>query len=179
MKQTLKCQSCGHEWNSRTADPERCPECHTRSWRRIDSLGVAVPVTSGGESGSVTSGEKPVTTLAVTSLSPGGEKASKWKDSTATPGMYRICVRHSRRYCQKCASIQAVNLAEPGAVAARYQAWTEARKAGPLTVETWPYMADIYRPIYQNSPAAAWTDAHNMIAVQRKAAGKQPAEARH
>ena len=116
MKETLKCQKCGFEWNSRVSNPERCPECNTRSWRRIDSGGESVP--SGGDKDSVTSGDKAVTTLAVTT--PKAKAVPGWKDSVAAPGMYKVCEKHGMRYCRKCKVVSpAENLDEPGAITKR------------------------------------------------------------
>jgi predicted Zn-ribbon and HTH transcriptional regulator len=29
---TLPCKRCGYHWESRTAKPKECPECHSRKW---------------------------------------------------------------------------------------------------------------------------------------------------
>src|ERR1035438_8116486 len=96
MKETVKCQACGHEWNQRSESPTRqCPECHTRNWERIDSLGAVV-------SGAVVSDNEAVVTPAVVTLKT--KTVAGWRDSVAAPGMYKVCVAHGMRYCKPCES---------------------------------------------------------------------------
>ena len=155
MKETVKCQACGHEWNQRSESPTRqCPECHTRNWERIDSLGAVV---SSIVSGAVVSDNEAVVTPAVVTLKT--KAVAGWRDSVAAPGAYKVCAAHGMRYCKPCES------EKPMKGTGRWCPECDWR-AKPSSEQS--ELAQFSRHSASHNPsAAAWTDAHNLIQSQK------------
>jgi predicted nucleic acid-binding Zn-ribbon protein len=175
MKHVLKCQQCGREWNQRGDDiPRQCPGCDSRQWQRIDSLGADSVVTSA-----VVSDDKAVVTLPVVSPVVGDDKRPMFRDSTAVSGMYQVCVAHGLRYCKPCGTAIGIPASKPMTGATRWCPWCDWRAKKPADGQPSELSQYAAHSAKHNPSAAQWTDAYNVIAVQRKAAGKQPADARH
>ena len=168
MKQVLKCQKCAFEWNQRSDNPPQAcpnPECRTRQWKRIDSLGVVVSAQSSAQSGSAQK-------ESVRSAQSSAQSDPRFRDSVAAPGMYRVCVAHGLRYCKPCGTAAGIPASKPMTGTTRWCPWCDWRAKKPADDQ--PEHSELSQfsrhSAVHNPSAAQWTDAYNVIETQRRAA---------
>lgn len=171
MKQVLKCQKCGNEWNQRgDVPPRQCPGCDSRQWRRIDSLGADSVVTTA-----VVSDDKAVVTPPIVGSVVSDDKRPRFRDSTAAPGMYQVCVAHGLRYCKPCGTAAGIPASKPMTGATRWCPWCDWRAKKPADGQPSELAQYAAHSAKHNPSAAQWTDAYNMIETARRKVGKPAA----